>query len=336
MPLLDRASIIPDTPPSEDRKPAIGYTLAILAAMSSAIAWITAKPVLDYLDPLSFSVAQFALAAVLSFLLLAVQGKLGQLRQVTGGQWTFLAVVSLLSLSAVYTMYIGLSRIPATSASLLSRVEILITVFLGMALLGDRITRREFYGALVMFAGVVIIRYQAPPEYSAGFWMMILSAALLGFTEVMIKSRVHTIPPDVFALARNFIAFVFCFAGSAWRVMMQETEFGLGLIDWDNIVRGWPLVVITAVAGPFLARTVTLHALRNLEISRVVIIRQFEPFFVAVFASFLLHALPSKREWMGGLLILAGSLLLVHWRKGVTWWRSRRDRAGVEFIPPPG
>jgi drug/metabolite transporter (DMT)-like permease len=301
--------------------------LAILTSMVTAVAFISAKPVLDYLDPLSFSISQFGLASVFSFLWLLARRRLGQIRDLTHGQWTFLIVIAFLFLAAVYTMWIGLSRIPATSASLLNRLEVLVTVFLGMALLGDRFSRRETNGALIMFLGVIVLRYQAPPSFSAGFWMMVLSSTLFGLTEVLIKSRIQVIPPDLFAFARNFLVFLLFLIGGLWRMAMEEGAWWHGLADWDGIVRGWPLIMTTALVGPFLARTLFMHCLRHLDISRAALINQSQPLFVALYSAILLHTLPSRREWTGGLLILAGSLLLVSWRQSMKWIRARRAGA---------
>jgi drug/metabolite transporter (DMT)-like permease len=311
-----------DPPP--DAKPALGYGFAFLSSMVTAVAFIAAKPVLEYLDPLSFSISQFGIASVFSCLWLVAHRKLGDLVRVTPGQWTFLTVVSLLFLSAIYTMWIGLSMIPATAASLLNRLEILVTVLFGMAFLGDRFTRREGVGAAIMFLGVVVIRYQAPPSFSAGFWMMVLSSTLFGFTEVLVKSRVQVIPPDVFAFARNFIVFLLFMVAGLWRMAMQEGPWWHGLADWNGVLRGLPLIATTALVGPFLARTIYMYSLKHLALSKVAFINQSQPLFVAVYSAILLHTLPSRREWTGGLLILGGALLLVHWRQGYSWWKARR------------
>jgi len=326
--------VIGDTVQNPETKPALGYGFAVLAAMISALAWITAKPVLGYLDPLSFSLSQLGLAAVYSFLWLAFRRRIGWITRISPGQWTFLVVIALLFLSAVYTMWIGLSRLPVTAASLLSRLEILVTVFLGMALLGDRFRPKEIAGAVVLFLGVVVLRYQAPASFAEGFWMMVLSSMLFGLIEVMIKTRIHVIPPDVFAFARNGLVFAAFFIAALWRVLLEGDTWWKGIVDWNGIQRGLPLIAATALAGPFLARTLYLHALRNLDISRAAVINQSQPLFVALYSSVLLRALPTRREWTGGLLILAGALLLVSWRRGMHWSmnrlrrrRSRRENA---------
>jgi drug/metabolite transporter (DMT)-like permease len=309
---------------------ALGYALAVLCAMVTGIAFIAAKPVLGYLDPLSFSISQFGLASVFSFAWLLAHRNVSDLRRVTPGQWTFLVVVSLLFLGAVYTTWIAISLIPVTSASLLSRLEVLFTVFLGMAFLGDRFTRRETMGAIVMLLGVVVIRYQAPPSFSAGFWMIVLASALFGVTEVLVKTRVHSIPPDVFTFARNGLVFAFFTLAALWRLVMREHAGWSGFVDWEGIRRGFPLIVIAALVGPFLARTLYMYSLRHLAVSRAALIGQSQPLFVAIYSSILLHALPSRREWMGGLFILGGALLLVRWRRGLSWWRTLRGQGDSE------
>lgn len=316
--------LLGDAPPPTDARPALGFTLAVLTAMVTGVAFIAAKPVLDYLDPLSFSISQFGIAAVFSFLWLVFRRHLHRVKALTAGQWTFLIIVALLFLSAVYTMWIGLSRIPATAASLLNRLEVMVVVFLGMAFLGDRFTRRETLGAVVMFLGVVVIRYQAPPSFSAGFYMMLLSSTLFGFTEFLVKTRVHAIPPDVFTFVRNVLVFAMFLVAGLWRQAMSEGTWWKGLADWAGVWHGLPLIATTALVGPFLARTLHMYSLRHLPVSKAALVNQSQPLWVAAFSAILLRTLPSRREWTGGLLILAGALLLVSWRQGVHWIKARR------------
>jgi drug/metabolite transporter (DMT)-like permease len=105
---------------------------------------------------------------------------------------------------------------------------------------------------------------------------------------------------------------------------MEEGVWWKGLADWEGIKRGWPLITTTALVGPFLARTLFMHCLRHLDISRAALINQSQPLFVALYSAILLHTLPSRREWTGGLLILGGALLLVSWRQSMKWIRARR------------
>jgi drug/metabolite transporter (DMT)-like permease len=308
-------------PPPED-KPALGWLFAILTAMVASVAFVTAKPVLDYLDPLSFSLSQFAIATVLSFVWLLAHREFRQLTGLSPGQWTFLVTVALLFVAAVYTMWIGLSTIPATAAAVLNRLEVMVTVFLGIALLGDHFTRREGLGAAAVVLGVFVLRFQAPRDFSAGFWMMVLSAVLFGLIQILTKTRVHEIPPRVFTFARNGLAFLLFFIASLWRLVMNDPPGWRALMDWDGVMRGLPLIAATALAGPVLARTLFTFTLKHMELSRATLIQQIQPLLVAVGSAIALQTLPARREWMGGLLIMAGCLLLVEWN-----WRKRNAPA---------
>ena len=296
--------------PNEGR----GYLFAILTALITSAGFIAAKPVLGRLDPLSFSVSQFAFAALFSFIWMVVGRDLPQFRRITHGQWTFLIVVALLFLGAVYTLWIGLSRIPATSSALLNRLEVLVTVFLGMALLGDRFTKREAIGAAVVICGVLGLRFQAPSEFSSGFWMIVLSSTLFGVIEVLVKSQIHAIPPRVFAFSRNLLALVFFAVAAVWRLVMKEDAGWRGLVDWEGIVSDLPLIAVVAIVGPVLGRTTYMYSLRHLPVSRAALVMQAQPVFVALLSALLLSTWPSFREWSAGLFIVAGSLMLVQWR----------------------
>jgi drug/metabolite transporter (DMT)-like permease len=296
--------------PNEGR----GYLFAVLTALITSIGFIAAKPVLDRLDPLSFSVSQFALATLFSFIWMAAAGDIPKFKKVTPGQWTFLIVVALLFLGAAYTLWIGLSRIPATSSALLHRLEVLVTVFFGMALLGDRFTKREAIGGLIVVFGVLALRFQSPPEFSAGFWMMVLSSTLFGVIEVLVKTQVHAIPPRVFAFSRNLLVLVFFAIAAVWRLVMKEDAGWQGLIDWSGIREDLPLIAVVALVGPVLGRTAYMYSLRHLPVSRAALVMQSQPLFVALLSAILLSAWPSQREWTSGLLIVAGCLMLVQWR----------------------
>jgi drug/metabolite transporter (DMT)-like permease len=154
--------------------------------------------------------------------------------------------------------------------------------------------------------------------------MMVLSSTLFGFTEFLIKTRVHAIPPDVFTFARNLLVFAMFLLAGLWREAMSEGTWWKGILDWDGVLRGLPLIATTALVGPFLARTLYMYSLKHLPVSKAALVNQSQPLFVALFSAILLRTLPSRREWTGGLLILAGALLLVSWRQGVNWIRARK------------
>jgi drug/metabolite transporter (DMT)-like permease len=79
----------------------------------------------------------------------------------------------------------------------------------------------------------------------------------------------------------------------------------------------WWGVVIIAFTGPILTRPLYLFALKNLEVSKVAVIQQSQPLFVAILALVALSQTPAPREIVGGLFVIGGCLLIIISRRKV-------------------
>jgi drug/metabolite transporter (DMT)-like permease len=67
-----------------------------------------------------------------------------------------------------------------------------------------------------------------------------------------------------------------------------------------------------------MGRILYMKSLMYLPVSKVAVINQFQPVWVALLASIFLHTLPSLREWIGGILIITGCMLLVRKKRIVS------------------
>ena len=91
-------------------------------------------------------------------------------------------------------------------------------------------------------------------------------------------------------------------------VLLVGTSFeGVGSVWWG--------ILIIALAGPILTRPMYLYALKYLELSKVALINQSQPVFVAILAFLMLQQSPAPREVIGGLLVIGGCLLVIVGRK---------------------
>jgi drug/metabolite transporter (DMT)-like permease len=70
------------------------------------------------------------------------------------------------------------------------------------------------------------------------------------------------------------------------------------------------------LAGPLLARYFLFSSLRHIDLSKAVIINQTQPLWVALIASAALGAVPPTSLIPGGVLIVAGCMLLAYGRRG--------------------
>ena len=117
-------------------------------------------------------------------------------------------------------------------------------------------------------------------------------------------------------------SFAFFLLAAGWRALMGESGFTDGFLDLEGIRRGVVLIALAALVGPVLARTLYMYALRHIDVSRAALVNQTQPLFVALFSAIALSTLPTRREWVGGILIVAGCLMLVRW----TWKRRLPHR----------
>lgn len=67
--------------------------------------------------------------------------------------------------------------------------------------------------------------------------------------------------------------------------------------------------------GPILTRPIYLAALKHIEVSKVALINQSQPVFVAIMALVALNQTPAPREIIGGLFVIGGCLVIILGRK---------------------
>jgi drug/metabolite transporter (DMT)-like permease len=118
------------------------------------------------------------------------------------------------------------------------------------------------------------------------------------------------VEPSVFAFVRNSIV----------TLLLVLLNLGWGLPKLADFGRLWYLTPVAALTGPFLARLTFLYALTRVEVSKASILNQTQPLFVAILAFTFLQTIPTLREWIGGIFILGGCIMMIIHRPQ---WASR-------------
>jgi drug/metabolite transporter (DMT)-like permease len=301
---------------------AVGYVLALLASAAGGSAFGLGKVALQSVGSLTFSTWLLIVAAPLSF----VAGRL-----LDPGWWprwprgrglVLLLAHAGLSFVSLWTVWEGLKYLDPTVAGFLSRVEVLVLVGLGMVFLGERFGGWAAVGAVVTVLGVVVMAWPQPGAASGestarGFVLVTLSMLGFGATEMVAKLAVrHVRPADLTAL-RNVLLAV-AFVTVAWPLGALPPPTGRPLLH----------VVLAAVLGPTLARLLYLRALRRLELSWAALLSQLSPLFTAAVAYLTLRSLPGPLEWVGGAIVVAGSVLLIRGGPGGKPGRASIDSGG--------
>lgn len=286
--------------------PSLGYLFSSISAMMASVLIVTGKWTLNTISPLALNAVVFPIGAVVLGLAMIPSNRWRRIIAMDRRAWFWTVAFSVLACVAIWTYWIGIKMMDPTLASFLNRFEILVTVSLGMVILGERFTRGEGVGAFLVLGGMVLMKLTFRAEYSLGFWVVLFSATCFGTAEFFAKIAVRYADPLTISFLRNVITSVLFWIA----VPIVGTSFeGVGTVWWA--------LMILALTGPILTRPIYLFALRHLEVSKVALINLSQPVFVAILSLVALSQVPAPREIIGGLFVIGGCLLIIISRKKV-------------------
>ena len=284
----------------------MGYFYASLSAVMASILIVSGKFTLNVISPLALSAIVFTFGAIVLGLAMLPKRRWRRISALDKRAWGWTIAFSVLAFVAIWTYWIGLSMMDPTLASFLNRSETLVTISLGIVILGERFTRGEGVGTLLVLAGVVVMKLTFRAEYSAGFWVVLFSAVCFGTAEFIAKIAVRYVDPLTLSFLRNVISSVLFWIAAAFVGISFE---GAGSVWWA--------ILIIALTGPILTRPIYLYALKHIEVSKVALVNQSQPVFVAILALMALSQTPAPREIVGGVFVIGGCLLIIMSRKKI-------------------
>lgn len=281
-------------------EPGKGYAFAVTSALFSGTNYVIGKVVLVELSPEHLVTMIFSIAAVLQCFWVFQSGEWRDLRHWSGKGWAAVLVFSGLSVAALWTLWAGVKHLDPSVAAFISRLQTPVTIFLGIWFLKERFRFLEAIGGLIVLAGVVILYATSGVQVGFWFWVMVSSGVIWGVTEVVAKIALRYVDATLLSFVRTaLVAIVYLLF-----MAVQETPL-------LHLGRLWVGVLAIALMGPTLARWFYLFALKRLAVSKAALVNQIQPIFVALIAFTFLGTIPTLREWIGGLMILAGCFALI-------------------------
>jgi len=215
--------------------------------------------------------------------------------------WFFVAIGTLIGVSTniSYTAFVFVD--PGTAA-LLGQISIIFGLGFGFFWLQERMTLRQWLGALVAITGSAIIAFQPGGDYLRWGALMILGSALL--------YSLHTAIVKRYGGEIDFINFFF------FRIFITTVILGIGaaargVLTWPA-VNGWPIVLLAAAVDVILSRVLYYVALRRLRLNTHTILLTLSPVVTILWSLLLFDTLPGLQQLLGGAAVLTG-VLLVTW-----------------------
>jgi drug/metabolite transporter (DMT)-like permease len=277
-----------------------------MSALFASVAIVAGKWTLQGISPLALNALVFPIGAVVLGLGIVPQKRWKRIFALNAKAWGWTLTFTILAFVAIWTYWIGIKMMDPTLASFLNRTETLVTILLGIVILGERFSKAEGLGAIIVLAGIVLMKFTLRGEYSTGFWVVLFSAVCFGTAEFIAKIAVRYVDPLTMSFVRNLVSAVMFWIAVAF---VGTSFVGVGSVFWG--------IIIIAFMGPILTRPIYLVALKHIEVSKVALINQSQPVFVAILALLALNQTPAPREIIGGLFVIGGCLLIIMSRKRV-------------------
>ncbi|MBU0755555.1 MAG: DMT family transporter [Planctomycetes bacterium] len=285
-----------------------GYFLAFVCSLLSAVMIVLIKWIGFQLPTLSVLLISQVMAGVFLSAIMLSRGFFGKIGKLSARAWIWLVGIVVLTFFGYWTFFVAIGLLDPTVASFVGRAETLVTIVIGMAFFSERLKGRETVGTVMVFAGVLVIRFTAEIEITTGLMICLLSALFWGVSEALAKVAVKYLEPALFTWIRSLLLIPVFF------VAAKCSPQGIVLPHTPGL---WIGLIGLTLSGPVLARYLYLKSLTLIPVSKAALINQFQPIWVAGLACTCLGVLPSAREWIGGVCIMAGCTLLV-WKKKYT------------------
>ena len=282
-----------------------GYGFALLATIAGSTVYIFSKAALEQVSLPQFGVYWFGMAIIWNSLFTFRKAENRQIKAIGRDSLKILVLIGCIEIVATGTFYasIAVSSNPAIP-SFLRNMEYIFVTLLGVILLRERFTSIEAIGVVLTFTGAMVISYQKGATLQSfltgSSGLMLVSTIFYGARTITAKNHIHTITPSMLALNRAFFLLMFAI------LMMLILGHGLAIPS-----RALMNIAIGSFFGPFLTSLGQYSALKYLEASRSAIIQSTTALFVLLGAYLYFGKFPLGYQVAGGILTIAGPLVLV-------------------------
>lgn len=296
-----------------------GYFFALVATLAFSNVYIFSKAALNEVHLAQFGVYWFAIGAVLSLLFAAHNKKLGQLRTLTKRQVRILITLGVLEILTTTSFFISINIIPDPSVtSFLGNMYPVMVTLGGIFILKERFGWIEIIGVVLALAGAFIISYTGGTTLKTLFikgtgWVFI-NAIFATTATLVVKVHVKKLSPELLNFNR-----------SAWLLLFSIVMFFVYKQSIIIPMSALKNIAVGAVLGPFLAILTVYYSFHYIEASRSSIVQSLKGIFVLIGAYFVFKTFPLEHQFIGGMVTVAGVLIMTLAQAGVFRKKSQKQ-----------
>jgi len=286
--------------------PRWAYVFVNLSCLMWAGNFVLARSLRDEVGPLMLTISRFVVASLFYAVIL---GRAAIKERLLPHHWALLIAMALTGVVGFpLLLYQGLQFTTATNAVLINATGPLVTAVLAAILLRERLFPRHVLGGVISFFGVALIVSGGSFErlqrwhVNVGDLYVLLAAVLWGLYSVI--SRWATRSRSVFSVT----------AISTW--MALPLFLGAAAVGWEPAPTNWNWYLVLAVVyiGIFPSGAAFLswnEGVRRVGANRAMVFYNMLPVYGSILGVILLGEALGAEHFIGGGLILAGSLIAI-------------------------
>jgi len=274
-----------------------GFTFALIASISWAIQIIFERLVLKDQTVSGFTVLVWTTIIELPYWIFIASRHTREIRHINAPGGLLLAAIALVSTVGVsITEFFALKYSPAINYSFLIRTVILFTIIGAYVFLGERITKKKIFLAVIILVGSYLLTTNGKRlSLSEGDMFTIAEAILISIGNNvfgrMITKYVH---PDVAASLTTILSLFPIILLALWQHAFVIPKYG------------W-MIVLIGILSLFIT-TFRYKALKESSASFVTMVFSFTPVLVLFLSFCFLGETLSSIQAAGGLLIVASGI----------------------------
>ncbi|GAB3249725.1 DMT family transporter [Chitinimonas naiadis] len=283
------------------------YLFPLLAVLIWAANTIVSKLAAGAIFPAEIGFYRWLLAGVLftPILLRPVLANWAAIKPQLGR----LAILGILGMATYQSLaYYAAHLTTATNMGIILSLMPMMALALSITLLGQQLTAGALVGALVSFAGVLIVvsggSFGALLSHGIGTGDALMLIANLAYAlySVLLKKWQIKLPAVQMLYVQILVAIV-----ALLPLYLASPKAGLTM---TNV----PYVLFAGILASMVAALAWMHGVAKLGPSRTAIFFNLLPVFTAVIAAWILHEQLAGFHLVGGLLTLGGVLLSERWK----------------------
>jgi drug/metabolite transporter (DMT)-like permease len=308
------APTVPLARREHDRRPALGYTMVLLAAVLFAVNGTVSKVVLGSgISSLELTQVR-STGACLGFLAALVVLQPGSLR-VTTRELPFLVLFGVTGVAFVQWFYfVAIHRLPLGIALLIQYLAPLIVALFARYVLHEPVRRRLWLALALSLTGLALVVevWQGLTLDGVGVGAALGAALAYAVYVLMAEREVGRRDPASLTL------YGFLFAAIFWAAVQPVWEFPAGRLDDSVSLLGnleaetapvWLLMLFVVVVGTMVTFALIVSALRHVSATRVGIAAMLEPVVASLVAWAWLGETFGAAQLAGGAIVLAAILI---------------------------